>query len=64
MGQDIVSDVPHKDYIGHRRLHWGYCIQPPMQDLSPNGHSVLSMGDGTGGMGWDGTGWDGTGHLC
>ncbi len=56
-GQDILPEMPYIDCIGHRRLHFGYCIQPPMQDLSPNVHSVMSMGE----VGQDGTGQDRTG---
>ncbi len=64
-GQDILPEMPYIDCIGHRRLHFGYCIQPPMQDHSPNVHSVMSMGEvGQYGTGQDRTGQDRTGRLC
>ena len=55
MGQDILPEIPQIYYIGHRRLHQRHCIQPPMQDLNPNVHSVLSI---AGEMGQDEMGQD------
>ncbi len=57
IGQDILPEMPYVDYIRHRRLHFGYCIQSPMQDLSPNVHSAISTGQ-------DRTGQDRTGRLA
>ena len=55
IGQDILPEMPYIDYIRYRRLHFGYCIQSPMQDLSPNVHSAISTGQ-------DRTGQDRTGQ--